>query len=63
MGLQSLEREILAEAKEVTGNKKLRMKDIMEWSTSKVKEFPEEERFHLPNIGVNISVKKTGKKG
>ena len=56
--MQSLEREILAEAKEVTGNKKLRMKDIMEWSTGKVKEFPEEDRFLLPKLSINISVKK-----
>ena len=63
MTMQTLERAILAEAKKVTGNQKLKMKDIMEWSSGEIKEFPEEEQFLLPELGINISVKKTGKKG
>ena len=35
----------------------------MEWSSGEIKEFPEEEQFLLPELGINISVKKTGKKG
>jgi len=40
MSMQSLEREILAEAKEVTGNKKLKLKDTMEWSPNRQKRRP-----------------------
>ena len=58
MSMQSLKRAILAEAKEVTGNKKLRMKDIMEWSTGTVKPEEGEIVHHLPSIGVNIAIKK-----
>ena len=56
MSMQSLEREILAEAKEVTSNKKLRMKDIMEWSTSEIVPQPGEKIYRLPKTGVNIAV-------
>jgi len=55
--MASLERAILAEAKEVIGNKKLRMKDIMEWSTGKFKAEEGEKLYHLPGIGVDIAVK------
>lgn len=55
--MQSLEREILTEAKEVTGNKKLRMKDIMEWSTGEIVAQPGEKLYKLPGIGVNIAIK------
>ena len=57
MSMKSLETAILAEAKTVTGNKKLRMKDIMEWSTGEVKPEPGEQIFRLPNMGVNIAIK------
>lgn len=57
MSMQSLEREVLAEAKEVTGNKKLRMKDIMEWSTGEIKAQPGEKIYSLPKLSVNIAVK------
>ena len=57
MGMKQLESAILAEAKIVTDNKKLRMKDIMEWSSSKIKPEPGEKLFYLPTIGVNIAVK------
>ena len=57
MSMQSLEREILREAKEVTGNKKLRMKDIMEWSTGEVKPQEGEKLFHLPKLAINIAIK------
>ncbi len=57
MGIQSLEQEVLAEAKIVTGNKKLRMKDIMEWSTSKIKAQENEKLYKLPKLGIHIAVK------
>lgn len=57
MSMQSLEREVLAEAKEVTGNKKLRMKDIMEWSTGEVKAQSGEKLYRLPKLAINIAVK------
>lgn len=57
MGMKQLEAAVLAEAKEVTGNKKLRMKDIMEWSTSEVKAQEGEKLYRLPKLGVDIAVK------
>ncbi len=57
MGMRDLEQRILAEAKIVTGNKKLRMKDIMEWSSGDIDHRPEEKQYHLPNMGVNIAIK------
>lgn len=59
MSMQSLERAILVEAKEVTGNKKLRMKDIIEWSTGEIKAQAGEKLYRLPISGVNIAVKET----
>jgi len=57
MGIKQLEAAVLAEAKTVTGNKKLRMKDIMEWSTGEVKPQEGEKLYRLPELGVNIAVK------
>lgn len=57
MSMQSLERAILAEAKEVVGNKKLRMKDILEWSTAEIEAQPGEKLYRLPTHGVNIAIK------
>lgn len=55
--MKQLESVVLAEAKIVTGNKKLRMKDIMEWSTGEVKQEEGEKLYRLPELGVNIAVK------
>ena len=57
MGIKQLEAAVLAEAKIVTGNKKLRMKDIMEWSTGEVTPQEGEKLHRLPELGVNIAVK------
>lgn len=57
MGLRQFEAEILAEARKVTGNSKLRQKDIMEWSTGEVKAHEGETVYRLPGAGVNIAVK------
>ena len=56
MSMPSVEREILREAKQVFNNPKLRMKDIMEWSTSEeaVKKNLQDGEViaELPEIGV-----------
>ena len=57
MSMQSLERAILAEAKKVIRNPKLKMKDIVEWSTSTVKAEEDEVLYYLPELGVHIAVK------
>lgn len=57
MGIRQLEAAILAEAKQVTGNKKLRQKDIMEWSSGPIKPHEGETIFQLPTTGVYISIK------
>jgi len=54
---ERLERAILNEAKTVTGNKKLRMKDIVEWSTGRVKIVEGEKIYHLPELNINIAIK------
>ncbi len=59
MSMATLEREILANAKVVLCNKKLRMKDILEWSTGDVKAKNDDEVVvRIANPGVNICVKK-----
>ena len=57
MSMATLEREILAEAKEVTGKKNLRMKDILEWSSGEVTAHKGEVVHHLPSVGVKIAIK------
>jgi len=57
MGFRQIETKILAEAKEVTGNKKLRLKDIMEWSTGEIKAQEGETLYDLPKCDVHIAVK------
>lgn len=63
MGMRQLEALILVEAKEVTGNKKLRQKDILEWSTGEIKPHDGETVYSLPGVGVNIAVKAEPKGG
>ena len=61
--MDKLEREILNDLKMVSGNKKLRHKDIMEWSTSeeivKKKLQADEKYYHLPKLGIHVAVKET----
>ena len=57
MSLKTLELAILAEAKTVTKNPKLKMKDIMERSTGDVKQEEGEKVYHLPELNINIAVK------
>ena len=56
--MATLEREILAEARLVLNNPKLRMNDIMEWTTGCVKPYDGEVSFVLPDHnGITVCVK------
>ena len=57
MGMKQLEAAILNELKQVTGNGKLRQKDIMEWSTSELKPHDGETIYRLPVLSINVAVK------
>ena len=56
MSMQTLEKAVLAEARIVTGNKKLKTKDIMEWSTGEIVAQLGEKLYHLPGLSVNIAI-------
>lgn len=58
MSMKTLEAAILLEAKAVTGKKSLRLKDIVEWSTSDENVVIEgdETRYFLPDLRVYIAV-------
>jgi hypothetical protein len=55
MSMRSLEAEILAQAREVFNNRKLRQKDILEWSSGHIKPQAEEVVAKLPN-GIRVAV-------
>jgi hypothetical protein len=57
MGIKQLEAEILAELRKLTGNNKIRQKDIMEWSTGTIRPEEGETLYFLPEIKVNVCVK------
>lgn len=57
MGMRDLERAILADAKQVFNNKKLRLKDLMEWSTGKIESRDDEVVAVMPD-GINVAIKK-----
>lgn len=57
MSLQTVERAILAEAKVVTGKPKLKMKDIMEWTTGEIEPQLGEKLYFLPELQINIAIK------
>ena len=61
MSMATLERAILAELKVVAKNRKLRMQDIAEWSTSKVYAQPGEVLYYLPELHVHVALKGLGK--
>jgi len=52
MSVQGLERAIVAEARLVLKNPKVRLKDLMEWRTVEVKPHDGEVAIRLPNSGV-----------
>lgn len=57
MSLATLERAIMDELREVSGNKKLRKKDLMEWSTGKVEAQEGEKVYFLPKLNMNVCIK------
>lgn len=57
MSMRTLEAAILKELRVVAKNKKLRQKDIMEWSTSPVKAAEGETLYKLPELSVYVAVK------
>lgn len=57
MSMRDLERVIWAELKVVTGNSKIRLKDIMEWSTGPIEAENGEKLIHLPDMNVNVAYK------
>lgn len=57
MSVATLERSIWREAQLVLDRPKLKLKDIMEWSTGEIKPQPGEEVHHLPGLQVNIAIK------
>ena len=59
MSVATLERAILSELRAVAKNNKLRLKDMMEWSTSEVVAQEGETLYRLPDLGINVSVKVT----
>ena len=58
MSLKSLERMIISEARGVLKNPKLRVKDLMEWSSAPIKKANDEEIVErLPVSNIYIAVK------
>jgi hypothetical protein len=62
MSLRDLEAAILRELREVTGMKKLRQKDIAQWSTGAVRTGDGELTTFLPTLGVHVAYKSPPKK-
>ncbi len=56
MGLKQLESSILGEAKTILCNPKMKLKELHEWSTGKVKPQDGEIAVYLPEHKVNIAV-------
>jgi len=57
MGMRELERAIMAELQIVAMNKKLRLKHLMEWSTSKLEAGDGEAYYFLPELKIHCAVK------
>jgi len=57
MGMRGLEAAILRELREVTGNRKLRQKDIQEWTTGDIKPVEGEMVVYLPTLHINVAYK------
>ena len=57
MSMATLERAVLVGAKIVLNNPKLKMKDILEWSTGEVKPQDGEMVVRVPDPGVFVAVK------
>ena len=62
MSFATLERAVLAGAKVALNNTRLKMKDVLEWSTGTVKAEDGEVVVHVPDPGVNVCVKRENDK-
>ena len=62
MGLRHLEESIVSELRRFTGNEKLRIKDMMEWSTGEIELREGEKKVFLPENRVNVAYKEPEKK-
>ena len=58
MGIRSFNAIILKEAREVTGNKNLKKRDIQEWSTGKTTCNENEREIRLTKLGLNVVILK-----
>lgn len=58
MSMATLERAVLAGAKVTFNNPKLKMKDILEWSTGPVKAEDGEVVARVDDPGVNVAIMK-----
>lgn len=62
MSIRDFERSVIAEIKQITGHRKLRLKDLLEWSTveSVVKKNLREGEMmvHCPDLGVWAAIPK-----
>lgn len=56
MGMQTMERAITEEARRVFCNPKLRVKDILEWSSGNIKPQAGEVVVRLPGYGVDVAI-------
>ena len=57
MSFVTLERAVLAEARELLSNPKLRQKDLLAWSTGPVNiESDDEKIVHLPGLSINVII-------
>lgn len=59
MSMRSLETAIINELREVSGIKKLRVKDMLEWTTGEIKPDVTEQVFFLRNLRINVAVLKS----
>ena len=62
MGIRDVEAEILAELRTVTGIESLRLKDIAEWTSGKIKPRDGETVVDLPVMGVTVAYVQPTKK-
>ena len=58
MSMATLERVILAGARDVFKNPKLRQKDITEWSSANIQPEADEVVAYIPDPGVWVAIKK-----
>jgi len=57
MSMATVERKILSELKNITDNPKLKIKDVMEWSTGEIKAQEGEKLYFLSKLQVYCVVK------